>query len=39
MKDYPQEKRMRDARHVQSLLGMVPLKKINYIAQVIAENK
>ncbi|HOO71733.1 MAG TPA: acyl-CoA dehydrogenase family protein [Spirochaetota bacterium] len=30
-KDYPQEKRMRDARQAQALLGMVPLKKINYI--------
>lgn len=31
MKDFGQEKRFRDARHIQSLLGMVPMKKINYI--------
>jgi alkylation response protein AidB-like acyl-CoA dehydrogenase len=34
-KDFPQEKRMRDSRHVQSLLGMLPLRKIDYIAQTI----
>ena len=39
MKDYPQEKRMRDARQVQSLLGMVPLRKMEYIARIIAENE
>lgn len=39
MKDYPQEKRMRDARQVQGLLGMVPLRKMDYIARVIAENE
>ena len=38
-KDYPQEKRMRDARQAQCLLGMMPLKKINYIARIIEENK
>jgi hypothetical protein len=27
MKDYPQEKRMRDARQAQSLLGDVPVEK------------
>jgi alkylation response protein AidB-like acyl-CoA dehydrogenase len=37
-KDYPQEKRMRDARQAQCLLGMVPLKKIKYIAGIIDEN-
>ncbi|MBN1497728.1 MAG: acyl-CoA/acyl-ACP dehydrogenase [Spirochaetes bacterium] len=37
MKDYPQEKRMRDARHAQSLLGMVPLRKIQYISRIIEE--
>jgi alkylation response protein AidB-like acyl-CoA dehydrogenase len=31
MKDFGQEKRFRDARHIQSLLGMVPMKKINFI--------
>ena len=39
MKDYPQEKRMRDARQVQSLLGMIPLRKMEYIARIIAENE
>jgi alkylation response protein AidB-like acyl-CoA dehydrogenase len=38
MKDYPQEKRMRDARQVMSLLGMAPLRKVNFIARIIAEN-
>ncbi|MFH2066122.1 MAG: transposase [Pseudomonadota bacterium] len=31
MKDFGQEKRFRDARHVQSLLGMAPMKKISYL--------
>ncbi len=31
MKDYGQEKRYRDARQVQALLGMVPLKKLALI--------
>jgi alkylation response protein AidB-like acyl-CoA dehydrogenase len=31
MKDYGQEKRFRDAKHIQALLGIVPLKKIKYI--------
>jgi alkylation response protein AidB-like acyl-CoA dehydrogenase len=39
MKDYPQEKRMRDARQAQCILGMVPLKKINYIARHIEETR
>lgn len=30
-KDFGQEKRFRDARHVQSLLGSAPMKKIRYI--------
>jgi len=37
-RDYPQEKRMRDARQAQCLLGMVPLKKIKYIAGIIDDN-
>jgi alkylation response protein AidB-like acyl-CoA dehydrogenase len=37
MKDYGQEKRMRDARQAGSLLGMSGLKKMEYIAKVIAE--
>jgi len=35
MKDFGQEKRFRDARHILSLLGMVPMKKINYIKKMI----
>ena len=36
MKDFGQEKRFRDAKHIQSLLGMAPLKKINYFEDYIA---
>ncbi len=39
MKDYPQEKRMRDARQAQSLLGMVPLKKMVFADSYIEENR
>ncbi len=35
MKDFGQEKRFRDARHIQSLLGMGPMKKIKYILKMI----
>jgi alkylation response protein AidB-like acyl-CoA dehydrogenase len=38
-KDYPQEKRMRDAKQAQCLLGLMPLRKINFIASIIAENE
>ena len=31
MKDFGQEKRFRDAKHIQSLLGMVPMKKLRLI--------
>jgi alkylation response protein AidB-like acyl-CoA dehydrogenase len=34
MKDYGQEKRYRDARQVQALLGIAPLKKIGIIRQI-----
>jgi alkylation response protein AidB-like acyl-CoA dehydrogenase len=37
MKDYGQEKRMRDARQARSLLGMSGLKKMKYIARIIEE--
>lgn len=37
MKDYGQEKRMRDARQARSLLGMSGLKKMNYIGRIIEE--
>jgi alkylation response protein AidB-like acyl-CoA dehydrogenase len=33
MKDYGQEKRYRDARMVQALLGAVPFKKLDIIRQ------
>ena len=33
MKDFGQEKRFRDARHIQALLGMVQMKKLRYIRQ------
>lgn len=36
MKDYGQEKRFRDARQVQTLLGMAPMKKLKYVEQVMA---
>ena len=36
MKDFGQEKRFRDAKHIQSLLGMAPLKKINYFDDYMA---
>jgi alkylation response protein AidB-like acyl-CoA dehydrogenase len=35
MKDFGQEKRFRDAKHLQALLGIAPLKKINYINTMI----
>ncbi|MEA3470697.1 MAG: acyl-CoA dehydrogenase family protein [Thermodesulfobacteriota bacterium] len=35
MKDYGQEKRFRDAKHVQALLGMVPMKRLKYIKRLI----
>jgi alkylation response protein AidB-like acyl-CoA dehydrogenase len=37
MKDYGQEKRMRDARQTKSLLGMSGVKKLNYIERIITE--
>jgi alkylation response protein AidB-like acyl-CoA dehydrogenase len=36
MKDYGQEKRYRDARQVQALLGLAPLKKLALIKELIA---
>ncbi len=35
MKDYGQEKRYRDARQVQALLGLVPLRKLALIKEII----
>jgi alkylation response protein AidB-like acyl-CoA dehydrogenase len=37
MKDYGQEKRMRDANQARSLLGMIGVKKMKYIAKIIEE--
>jgi alkylation response protein AidB-like acyl-CoA dehydrogenase len=37
MKDYGQEKRMRDARQTRALLGMSGLKKMKYIERIIKE--
>ncbi len=33
MKDFGQEKRFRDARHIQALLGMAQMKKLRFIRQ------
>ena len=38
MKDYGQEKRYRDARMVQALLGTVPFKKLDIIQQATNTN-
>ncbi len=35
MKDFGQEKRFRDAKQLQSLLGMTPLKKITYLDRIL----
>ncbi len=35
MKDYGQEKRFRDAKHLQALLGLAPLKKLKLIEDMI----
>lgn len=35
MKDFGQEKRFRDAKHLQALLGIVPVKKLKFIDAVI----
>jgi alkylation response protein AidB-like acyl-CoA dehydrogenase len=35
MKDFGQEKRFRDAKHVQALLGITPVKKIAFIENMI----
>jgi len=39
MKDYGQEKRYRDVRMVQALLGAVPFKKIDIIRQATNTNR
>jgi alkylation response protein AidB-like acyl-CoA dehydrogenase len=35
MKDFGQEKRFRDAKQLQALMGLAPLKKINYLKKLI----
>jgi len=35
MQDYGQEKRFRDAKQLQALLGMAPLRKLRYIRRVV----
>lgn len=35
MQDYGQEKRFRDAQHLQALLGMVPLRRLRYIRRIV----
>lgn len=35
MEDYGQEKRFRDAKQVQALLGLVPMRKLDYINRLI----
>ncbi|HQP25363.1 MAG TPA: acyl-CoA dehydrogenase family protein [Smithellaceae bacterium] len=35
MKDYGQEKRFRDAKHVQALLGLAPMKKLALIKEML----
>jgi alkylation response protein AidB-like acyl-CoA dehydrogenase len=34
MKDYGQEKRFRDAKQIQSLLGLTPMKRLDYIGRI-----
>jgi len=36
MKDYGQEKRFRDAKHVQALLGMAPMRKLSLIRDMLS---
>lgn len=35
-KDFGQEKRFRDAKHLQALLGMAPMKRLQFIEQMMA---
>ncbi len=39
MKDFGQEKRFRDARHIQALLGIAPVRKINFLNEYLSSNK
>ncbi|MBI5896521.1 MAG: acyl-CoA dehydrogenase, partial [Desulfobacterales bacterium] len=35
MKDFGQEKRFRDAKHTQALLGIAPAKKIKFMNEML----
>ncbi len=35
MKDYGQEKRFRDAKHIQALLGLYPLRKLGLVSSIV----
>ncbi|MBN1470421.1 MAG: acyl-CoA dehydrogenase, partial [Syntrophaceae bacterium] len=35
MKDYGQEKRFRDAKHVQAFLGLAPMKKLRIVETIV----
>jgi alkylation response protein AidB-like acyl-CoA dehydrogenase len=35
MKDYGQEKRFRDAKHVQALLGLAPMRKLGLVSAIV----
>jgi len=37
MKDYGQEKRFRDAKHVQAFLGLAPMKKLRIVEAIVRE--
>jgi len=39
MKDFGQEKRFRDAKQIQALMGLVPMKKIKYLRALIEKEK
>ena len=35
MKDYGQEKRFRDAKQIQALMGLTPMRKLKYIKRIV----
>jgi hypothetical protein len=35
MKDYGQEKRFRDAKHVQAFLGLAPMRKLGLVSAIV----
>jgi alkylation response protein AidB-like acyl-CoA dehydrogenase len=38
MKDYGQEKRFRDAKHIQAFLGLAPMRKLGVVSAIIKES-